>query len=254
MRGFQRGIWFLLVAILLACQPQTPPPPAPLPTWHAGLWWAYALHGPNFERFPLPGEGVTVAVRSVRRVVVRDVRAAGEPFYLVGEVYDAETGPSPVFLRLVHRRTFFEVHDPALLDGGMMTSVTWLAFPLVVGKRWETVPGEGEAYVESVETVRVPAGVFLAYRVRYEAPGVPGRTLWYAVDVQAPVRVRWENGSEWQLTDWGQADPAQALETVIAAAQQMARRYPHAALLAFDILERFHLAEGRRLYREAVGE
>jgi hypothetical protein len=94
-----------------------------------------------------------------------------------------------------------------------------LQFPLDVGKRWNgnstaTLPNgvqrwQGEASVQKVEKVTVPAGTFDAYLVRYEGyyNTVNGRgnvrwveTIWYAPEARRWIKRDWT----WTVTHPGE--------------------------------------------------
>lgn len=255
----RRTLWSLILLLLLVtgCVSEvekglSSPPHSPV--WEPGTWWRYKLSGPRYERHYLVGDNTYVALLSVERIVLKHVKVGNEPFYLVVDIPETNAQTPLVLARLVHSRTLFEVHDPAVVEGGMLVPVVWVDFPLMVGKRWDVVAGEITAQVEAREPIETPVGTYEAYRIRYDDRTKPkqSRMAWYAPEVKNWVRIRWVDGSEQYLIAMGQRDADTALNEVINKAQAMVKVYPQTAFLTLDILDKFHLAPGREIYLKAL--
>ena len=255
----RRTLWGFILALLLisGCTggiENSPSAPPHSPIWEPGAWWRYKLSGPRYERYHLVGDNAYVTLLSVYRVVLKRVQVGGEPFYLVVDMPESNAQTPLVLARLVHSKTLFEVDDPAVVEGGMPVPVVWVDFPLVVGKRWDVMAGEVTARVEAKEPIETPVGTYEAYRIRYDDRTEPkqSRVAWYAPGVKNWVRIKWADGSEQYLVAWGQQDADAALNEVINKVQSMVKVYPQTAFLTLDILDKFHLAPGREIYRRAI--
>lgn len=186
-----------MVAItVLQAAPAVGQPIVQAPTIRSGDQWTYVRIGPGPTR--LPDEVVRIiTTNTAQQTLVESVRTLDL----------RSTTPMSSGTRAGREQRHLvslEPLPPRVLSGGM----PWITFPIEVGKTWRysrryaDAQGiewteTGDAEVQAVERIDVPAGRFDAFRVHHRwrllAPGPLDwpheMTLWYAPTVKRWVRL-----------------------------------------------------------------
>jgi Zn-dependent protease with chaperone function len=152
-------------------------PIAPMPSWQPGFWYQY--RSPNAS---------TVATS---RLVSRASCGDGECF-----VVESDTGSTAVYTPTLALAEIRNANGTWTRFTPALQSLKW---PLRVGASWsdsvtmedsagrkQTVPMKAD--VSSYESVSVPAGTFMAYKVVVSLAGRPFRHIWYAPETRTVVR------------------------------------------------------------------
>lgn len=152
-------------------------PIAPMPSWQPGFWYQY--------------KGANTSTPTTYRLVERQPCPDTECL-----VFETNTGSKGIYTPTLSLSEIRNANGTWIRFTPFLQSLKW---PLRVGDTWsenltiEDSSGHKQtalmkADVTSYESVTVPAGSFMAYKVILSLAGRPFRQLWYAPETRTTVR------------------------------------------------------------------